>query len=220
MLKNFLTVLLLMTICFSQLVVAQEQWELRKDEDGIQVYTRKVDGSPYDAVRATTVVENTRLSAMVALVEDTDACADWVDRCVESYLHERISQTEAHIYTHSNLPFPVKDRDMVAIMKWTQDSSTLEVIMESEATTGVMDEVRGRVRLIDGEVSWHFKPLGSGRVEVTNHAHIDPNGPLPGWLVNLLLVDTPFETLKSFIAEIAKPKYNNANIAFIQEPSS
>lgn len=219
MVKNSLTVLLLMFACLSQLVSAQEEWELRKDDEGIQVYTRDVEGSPYDAVKATTVVENVRLSAMVALVEDTDACADWVDRCAESYLHQRISETEAQVYTHTNLPFPVKDRDMLATMKWTQDPSTLEVTMESEAANGVLDEVRGRVRLIDGEVSWHFKPLDSGRVEITNQAHIDPNGPLPGWLVNLLLVDTPFETLKSFVAEIAKPKYSEATVAFIQEPS-
>jgi len=202
----------------SQLVLAQDVWDLRKDEEGIQVYTRKVEGSPYDAVKAITVVENVRLAAMIALVEDTAACSDWVDRCEESFLHERISATESYVYTHTNLPFPVKDRDMLSHVAWRQDPATLEVVMQSEATSDQLDDVRGRVRLVDGEVSWHFKPLGSGRVEITNHAHIDPNGPLPGWLVNLLLVDTPFETLKSFAAEITKPKYRDANIGFIQEP--
>lgn len=218
--KKLIVVMLSLLACISQICVAQDEWNLRKDDEGIQVYTRKVAGSPYDAVKATMVVENARLSAMVALVEDTDACADWVDRCDDSYLFERISDTEAYIYTHTNLPFPVKDRDMLAHLKWSQDSDTLEVTMESEATTGKLDPVRGRVRLVDGEVSWHFKPLGSGRIEVTNRAHIDPNGSIPGWLVNLLLIDTPFETLKSFAAEISKPKYYGANISFIEEPTN
>jgi len=33
----------------------------------------------------------------------------------------------------------------------------------------------------------------------------------------LLLVDTPFETMKSYLAEVVKPKYQAAHIGFIKE---
>ena len=38
----------------------------------------------------------------------------------------------------------------------------------------------------------------------------------PGWVTNMLLVDTPFETMKSFVAEIQKPRYRNALVSFIE----
>ena len=85
---------------------AEQAWELKRDRDGIQVHTRPVPGSPYDAVRTTTKLDSVRLSALVALIEDAEACPDWADRCAESYLLERLSDTESLVYTHNDMPFP------------------------------------------------------------------------------------------------------------------
>ncbi len=204
---------------FSGLTSADSEWKLRKDKDNIQVYTKKVEGSSHDVVMAVTVLEGVSLNSLVALIEDVAACKDWADRCAESYVHKRLSETEAYVYTHNAMPFPVKDRDVLAHVTWTQDPVTFEVVMSSQATTGLMDEVKGRLRLVKAMAKWRFKPLASGAIEVSNEAHIDPGSSLPGWITNLLLVDTPYQTMKSFAAEVAKPKYRNATIAFIEEPS-
>lgn len=195
----------------------EEVWELRRDEEGIQVYTREVAGSPYDAVRAVSVLENIRLSSLVALIEDAPACADWADRCAESYLVERISEGESLIYTHNDMPFPVSDRDVLAHVIWQQDPQTLIVKMTSMATVDRMEEVRGRLRLTEAQASWTFKPLQDGRVEITNEAHINPGSALPGWVTNMLLVETPFVTMRAFLEEVVKPEYRNAEVSFITE---
>lgn len=201
------------------LFAAEEQaWELQRDRDGIRVYTRSVAGSPYDAVRTTTQLSDVRLSALVALIEDAEACPDWADRCAESYLFERISESESLIYTHNDMPFPVKDRDVLALVKWTQDLDTLNVEMNSAATVGRMDEVRGRLRLTKAVAKWNFSPQADGSVLISNEAHIDPGSALPGWVTNMLLVDAPFETMKSFVSEVRNPKYAEATLSFIREP--
>ena len=197
---------------------AEQVWELRRDRDGIQVHTRSVPGSPYDAVRTTTKLDSVRLSALVALIEDAEACPDWADRCAESYLLERLSDTESLVYTHNDMPFPVKDRDVLAHATWTQDAQTLAVAMNSVATVDRMDEVSGRLRLKKAMASWHFTPLADGSVSINNAAHIDPGSPLPGWLTNRLLIEAPFETMKAFVAEVRNPKYQDAQLSFVQEP--
>ena len=170
----------------SYLFAAEEQpWELQRDRDGIQVHTRSVAGSPYDAVRTTTRMTGVRLSSLVALIEDADACPDWADRCAESYLLERLSDTESLVYTHNDMPFPVKDRDVLAQVKWTQDPSTFEVEMNSTATVGKMEEVRGRLRLTMAMASWNFAPQQDGSVLISNEAHIDPGSALPGWVTHM-----------------------------------
>lgn len=209
---------LLLVFNLTSLSAAEEQeWELQRDRDGIQVYTRAVEGSPYNAVRTTTVMDNVRLASLVALIEDVDACPDWADRCAESYLYERISETESLIYTHNDMPFPVKDRDVLAQVKWTQNPDSKEVTMKSQATTGQLDEVRGRLRLTKTVTGWAFTPQLDGSVLVSNEAHIDPGSALPGWVINMLLIDTPFETMKSYVNEVQKPKYREAEVSFIQE---
>jgi hypothetical protein len=158
-----------------------------------------------------------RLSSLVALIEDAPACTDWADSCAESYLVERISESGSLVYTHNDMPFPVKDRDVVAQVKWTQDAATFEVVMNSVATVGNMDEVRGRLRLTKAVASWNFAPQADGSVLISNQAHIDPGSSLPGWVTNMLLIDAPFETMKSFVSEAANPKYVDAQLSFIQE---
>ncbi len=113
----------MLTMCASScLFAADEQgWELHQDKDGIQVCPRSVKGSP--------------------------ACTDWADSCVESYLVERLSDSESLVFTRNDMPFPMKDRNVVAQVKRTQDAASFEVEMNSVATAGSMDEVRGRLRL-------------------------------------------------------------------------
>lgn len=191
---------------------------MRRDRDGIQVYTRSVEGSPHKAVRTVTVLDGVSLASLVALIEDADACPDWADRCAESYLHERFSETESLVYTHNDMPFPVKDRDVLARVRWVQNPDTFEVAMTSSATEGILDKVRGRLRLTKAEAKWNFAPQADGSVLISNEVHLDPSSALPGWITNMLLVDTPFETMASFITEVQKPKYRKAKFSFVQEP--
>lgn len=196
----------------------EDAWKLRRDKAGIQVHTRKVEGSPYAAVKSTTILQGVRLASLVALLEDVEACPDWADKCAESYVHQRISDTESYIYTHNAMPFPIKDRDILAHVIWRQDPVTFEVVMNSEATTGILEKVKHRLRLTHAKASWRFRPLPSGDVEVITEAHIDPGSSLPGWITNMLLVDTPYQIMKSFAAEVVKAKYRDAAVSFIQEP--
>ena len=215
-----ITVLLVLALLLydSSIVHADGEWRLRKDEDNIQVYTRNVDSSPFDAVRTVTVMQDVRLSALAALIIDAEACANWASRCVESYIYQRLSETDAYVYTHSNMPFPIKNRDMLTHAIWSQDATSLTVRVDSEATTGILDDIAGRLRLTQLRLGWIFRPLESGAVEISNEAHIDPGSSLPAWLANWLLVSIPFETMKSFVVEVAKPDYRDAVISFVREP--
>mgnify|MGYP005644075015 CR=1 FL=1 len=195
-----------------------KNWNLKRDRDSVQVYTRNVDGSPYDAIRATTIMENIRLSSLVALIMDVEACPNWADRCAESSIHEYISETEQMIYSLNDLPFPVKNRDVLTHTKWSQDPETYAVYLISNATNGIIEEVKGTLRLTEASVSWHFLPQEDGSIQVVNEAHINPGSALPGWIINMLLVETPFETMKAFREEVTSPKYADAEFEFVTEP--
>lgn len=221
MTTNQQRLVLLLATCWSVAPFAAEpgvEWELRRDRDSIQIYTSAVEGSRYDAVLSRTIVQDVRLSALVALLKDSEACARWADKCAESYVYEVISASELLVYTHNNLPFPIKDRDVLSRVKWLQDPDSLEVVMNSEATADILPRKKGKLRLLEANVSWQFSPLPNGAIEVINQAHINPGSSLPGWITNRLLVDTPYETMKSFVVEVRKTKYQNAEFDFITEP--
>ena len=69
--------------------------------------------------------------------------------------------------------------------------------VEAEQSFLLVEKNKRAVRVVDAVTQWHFTPLDNGQVKVENYAHINPNGPTPAWLTNLLLVDTPYKTMRS-----------------------
>ncbi len=208
---------------FTTLVVAapvstEYDWVEKRDRDGILIYTSKVSGSKFKAVRGEMIVTG-EVAQLVALVSDLPRCADWADLCKTSTALKVISPTEQIVHIHNNIPFPVKDRDVVAQMIWSRDSETGQVSMHSEALTKEQSlELQPRnkkaVRVYDARSEWHFTPLSGGQVRVENFAHIDPNGPMPAWLTNLLLVDSPYKTMRAMRTIIEAGEYAGTQLAF------
>ena len=197
---------------------ASEDWKLRKNKKNIQVYTRKVEGAAIKAAKVETIVEGYSLSSLVALLMDVEACPDWADRCAESYVHEKLSETESYVYVHNAMPYPIKDRDVLTRAKWSQDLSDYSVKLISIAEDGILPHKKKRLRLTEAKTTWHFIPKQDGSVHIINESHVNPGSTLPAWIINALMVDAPYKTMRSFIAEARKPKYRDAKVSFIQEP--
>ena len=212
-------VVLLTLVIVGHATADDTPWKLRRDQDNIQVYTRKVAGSPYDEVRTTTTVESLRLSSLVALLQDASACTRWVERCASSHIMTEVSDREAFSYTHNNMPFPIRDRDVVSHIRWHQDATTRSIIMRGEAVDGMVETVEGRVRITNAEVTWHFEPLSGTLIHISNQAHVNPGSRLPAWLTNSLLVDAPFRSMQAFIREARTERYRNAQVSFVSEPN-
>ncbi|MFT4632320.1 MAG: hypothetical protein ACI8PP_000459 [Candidatus Pseudothioglobus sp.] len=204
---------------FALLAIAAEEldWREARQEDEITISVSDVTGSKHQAVRAEMTIQAT-LNALVGLVSDTSACPELAALCKRSNVHERISETELYVYSYNDIPWPVSDRDALAHVTWQQDPTELTVIMLAVPTDGILAETKKAVRIIDGVTSWTFKPLGDGQVNVISQAHIDPRGPVPAWLTNRLLIDAPFETMRSLRTIIQTGRYDDKRFAFISEP--
>ena len=150
-----------------------------------------------------------------ALVMDLDNCPNWAAMCKSAEIIERISPTESYVYSINDAPFPVRDRDVVAHVKWFYDKPSGRVIMRSDAISDRLPERKGLVRVHQASSEWHFTPQADGMVLVENYAHIDPNGKLPAWIINLLIEDSPYQTLSNMRKLVLEGAYSNAEVAFI-----
>jgi len=203
---------------FSASVIAQVEgveygWEEKRNKDNIKIFTSDVNGSSFSAVRGEMRIKGT-VPALVALVNDLPNCSSWADLCRESILIKAVSETEKFIYVYNDTPFPIKDRDVVVHVFWSKDKETNRVSMRSSAVKLEESEqlkpmIGSAVRLTDAVSQWHFTPLDDGYVLVENFAHIDPNGPTPAWITNLLLVESPFKTMKNMREIIQAGKYSD-----------
>ena len=196
---------------------AIEGWELKRDDEGIQIYTSSVTDSKFKAVKALMQIPTT-LHALTALVQDAESCPDWADLCKEAKVVETVSDTEMYVYTLNDLPWPVADRDAVAHVVWEQLPEDASVMMHATVAPDKLPKTKGKVRLEYGYTSWKFTPMENGEIAVESFAHVDPGGATPAWLTNRLLTESPFVTLKAMRKLIAEGAYQDTTIGFISNP--
>lgn len=208
---------LLASIAFnaqSQLEGVEYDWEDKRNKQGILIQTSAVEDSPFRAVRGEMTVRAS-VSSLVALVDDLPACPKWADLCKEAYLVSRVSPTESYAYIYNDVPFPVSDRDVHSHVVWSVDKASGKVSMTSRATEGGPEKKKKAVRIMDAVSQWHFTPIGDGSTKVENFAHIDPNGPTPAWITNLLLVDSPYKTMLKMRELVESGEYKDVTINFL-----
>jgi len=200
-------------IASAQVEGVDYDWTEKKNKNGIAISTSSVEGSFFKAVRGEMVVK-AGVEALVALVEDMEACPDWAAMCKESRVEKRVSDKESFAYVYNDIPFPVTDRDVYTHVVWSRNPDTKRVTMTGTAAKGGTAKTKA-VRIENAVSQWHFTPKGDGTTFVENFAHIDPNGPTPAWVTNLMLVDSPFKSMKKMREIVESGSYDDTTVPFL-----
>ena len=197
----------------AQLEGVEYDWKLRLNKAGIQVFTSKVPGSAFKATRSTMVVEASPAS-IVALLMDLENCKKWTSTCVQARVIKNVSASENYVYSVTDVPFPLKSRDMVGHITWEVDAESGKVSSTGRALPDEIELKKGLVRVEHADSNWHFTPLSAGQTLIENYTHVDPNGPVPAFLVNLLLVNTPYKSLYNIRKRLKEGVYDKAELPF------
>lgn len=189
------------------------QWKLRKEGKGVKVFTSKVSDSKYLAVSAVMTID-AKVDSITSMIMDLENCKRWAPQCAKAYIYESISKTQNYVYSLNNIPFPGRDRDAVSYVTWSKDSTTGVVSMISNAVSGKVPKVKGVIRIEKATAKWRFTPLENGQTLVESFAHVDPASDMPKWLLNSLLVGSPYKTMKRIRKRLKEGLYQNATIDF------
>lgn len=196
---------------------ADEGWKLEKDQGGIQVYSRAVDGWKIREIRSVTRVP-ARLSSVVAVVGDVAAAPKLSDIVSESVIHQRQSDTRQQLYTVIRMPWPLDDRDLLTQREIRQDPATLAVTISNVALAEGLSPKKGRVRITQSRQQWQLTPEADGRVLAEMRSLTDPAGPIPSSVINSMSVGAPFSTMEKLRTLVQSEKYRQASLGYIREP--
>ena len=198
--------------------VADEGWKKEKDQDGIQVYTRQVEGWGMKEMRGHGTL-SARLSSLVAVINDVPATPQLNDSVTTAEIKSRESDTRYQLYSTMNAPWPVSNRDVLNQREITQDKDSLTVTITDVATKDVMPVRKGYTRIDRARQQWTLKPRSDGSVDVEIRTLSDPGGSVPSALVNATSVSLPFKLIKMLKELSQQPKYAQASLPFIKEPA-
>lgn len=199
-------------VMLSSISVAGTDWEFRREDDGIRVYTRSVPNSNIRAFKGTVKIKAS-LDSVMGVLDDVAACTQWVHRCKSGKVVERKSFNDLYTYKVTEMPFPTSDRDIVVHKVISQDPKTKAITIHNTAAPDFIPRTRN-VRIEQSDGTYVLQPLPDGYVEVTWEQLSDPGGRIPRRLVNSMIVNTPLYTLNR-LRELAKtPKYQEARLRY------
>ena len=168
-------------------------WELRKDKNGIQVFTRDHPNSGIKEFKAITRLE-VNISRLVELINTVEKYPSWMANCKSAATHKVINDTTRIVYMTTAVPWPLSDRDVVfefMIMRNTSDY--FEAVLRS--VPDAVPEKENLVRIRNSEGRWIFRKTERNGMEVTHQFYGDPEGNVPVWIINMFIVSGPFKTL-------------------------
>ncbi|MDP1745155.1 MAG: START domain-containing protein [Bacteroidota bacterium] len=197
---------------------ASGDWQLKKDEKGVTVYTRNAENSDFKELKAVAYVK-TSISSIVGLLYDFEKYPEWVYKCGASGTLKTISEKELIHYQTVIAPWPISNRDFIVNIKIGQDEITKVVSIRSYATGTYIPVSPDYVRIMNFNASWTLTPQRDGTVEIVYQLLVDPAGAVPAWAVNMAIVDGPFETMNKIKERVFKEEYQKAKISFIKEPN-
>jgi len=155
----------------------------------------------------------------VGFLSDVDEYTDWMENVAEAKFLEGSNDEAQHVYTLVDLPFPFTDRDSVFDQKITQDPETLAVTIVFSATPEALPKDEKIIRIVDFAGSWVLEPVDATTIKATYAAHVDPAGSLPKWLLNKLISQGPYKTLRNLHDDVTFADYNDVKLPFIKNKS-
>jgi hypothetical protein len=204
--------LFIITISFS--ANDSGSWVLRKNKNGIAIYTRYEDGFSIKELRLVDTVQSS-LSGIVGLLLDTKNYTSWVYHCSESKTLKLINDQEEYDYELISVPWPFNDRDLISDSKISQDSSTKTVTINTVAAPGYIPDVDGVVRIKQFNSVYILTKLAGGKIKIDYTVYADPGGNIPVWLINANIVSGPYNTFFSMNERLSQ--YQSASFSFIKE---
>ncbi|MFT3924877.1 MAG: START domain-containing protein [Myxococcales bacterium] len=191
-LMSGLASVLVSALCFAEAPAGE--WNVIEQERGITVSRREQPGCGLPAFRGKGPVRGGVLQ-ILALMLDSNSVEQWADGVDESRLLKRIDENQELIYLYSDVPWPVRDRDMVV-------RRTVEVVKPGEefhihlrCEPQATPEVSGVVRVKKCKSGFHLRRLDQSNTEIDYDMSLDPAGLLPKWAGSYVAKNVPFKTL-------------------------
>lgn len=191
----------LVAVCGTVLVSAlpglarASEWEVIKEREGIVVSRRLVEGRGLPQLRSIGEVPGTPYEVLAILL-DVPAHVSWLPDCVESTTVREIDTWRNIIYSRTNAPWPVSDREVVLENEiiFVDPPTKVKVTFTAIAAPDV-ERGRGTVRMPMVTGFYEIEAVDDASSRIHYEVDADLGGSLPDWLVKRHSTKNPFETI-------------------------
>ena len=173
-------------------VLAQTDFELEEESDGVTVYVRPEANGEFSVRVETTVA--TDVAGVKAVLDDAGHYVDWVHRCDGAYIVEG-GQPDDYVFVSGiDMPFPFRDKEIVArVVQYDKSDGTMVRSIVGEPGAVAPTSGRDRPGVYVGE--WVVRPLTDRQVHVQVTVRTDAGNGVPMWLRKEIITSGPAKTV-------------------------
>lgn len=171
------------------------EWQLKKEKNGIQVYTRSFQGSSFDEFKGITTIEKSSLTEVLAIISDIKNYTTLYPDCINPEILKQDGKYNFIHYSQTKGPLTIRDRDTVLEQKTEIDKSGKHAKITLKPLPGYIPEKQDFIRVREGSGFWELDEDNNGNVKVVYQFHGEPGGEIPAWLANSFVEVQPYQTL-------------------------
>lgn len=190
--------------------MAQEEWELVKDENEVKIYARKIKGFTVKAFKGTCIIDQP-IEIVGAVLFDIPAYTKWFHKCREIKKVPRDESTDLDfiLYIIIGAPWPLWDRDIIYKTNVVLDIASGKVKITGLALEEPFVPIKeDYVRINDSEFHWVLEAITIRKTKVTFSKRTDIAGSAVAYLSNLGSKMTILDSLTNLRIIAAEPKYS------------
>jgi len=179
-----------------EITIAQKDCDLKKEKDGIKVYSCLTENSEFKTVKAEFIL-NATIDQYINTVLDVASYGEWHYRSVNPRLLKKISDMELIYYTQVSAPWPINNRDLILRLNLSVDEITKVLTITLECIPEYLPATENVVRVPKLYSKMTFTPINESKLKVDYSIHVDPGGQIPAWIANMFSTQGPYETFKN-----------------------
>jgi hypothetical protein len=197
--------LMLNSILLSFNILAQDKdWKTAKSDYGKITVNYKIstrtdeNGKKVPLIEdMTTTTDSLSMQNCISLMKDVSKHKEFTD----DYTSEKvktISDNEWVVYYYSKNPWPIANSDCVSKMTFSENMT--EKTATFKFTAAPNEFKKGKVkRMTCYNVTYSFKDLGNGKVEITITGKSTPPVKVPLWIIRSAFPGVPVTALRKFV---------------------
>ena len=196
--------ILLILLLHPTILVAQEEWKLNRNENGIKVYTTSGEDSKFKRIKVEATFSGS-IDKLMAILLDVTNNKQWVYHTRNSHLVQLVNPHEVVYYAETSLPWPFSNRDIVIRMRFQPDSSGKNMLVTQVGEPNITAVNNGIVRISELNATWEVKEDPANHINITYYLNVNPAGSISSGVSNMFVTKGPFNTFSN-LAQLLKSR--------------
>ncbi len=193
--KNCLYSVFLLLV-FELPLLAQNDWTIQKEKDGIRISSRHSPTSPFDDTRVELDLSG-NIDQLEAILVDVSKYKEWSYATKISRLVKSLGPGKLIYYTEIEVPWPATNRFFYANFELKKNLTERSMHVMAVNIPGYQPVPKDLVQVPLTRGTWHITTISNKSIHVDYILEMNPGGSLPVWVLNLFSTKGPMETFEN-----------------------